>query len=73
MSGILKLFDRILQINQTRQLTWIVACLAVPFISAAVDKIDLLFGNFECHFCQSEIIPLTLGNKRFPEDEYMYE
>ena len=41
MSGLLKPFDRILQINQTRT-TDFDCCLAVPLIAAAGDKIDLL-------------------------------
>ena len=40
-SGLLKPFDKILQINQTRT-TDFDCCLAVPLIAAAGDKIDLL-------------------------------
>ena len=41
ISGLLKAFDRILQINQTRT-TEFDCCLAVPLIAAAGDKIELL-------------------------------
>jgi len=41
VSGLLKAFDRILQINQTRT-TEFDCCLAVPLIAAAGDKIELL-------------------------------
>ena len=40
-SGLLRPFDRILQINQTRT-TDFDCCLAVPLIAAAGEKMDLL-------------------------------
>ena len=41
VSGMIKPFDRILQLNQTRT-TDFDCCLAVPLIAAAGDKIELL-------------------------------
>ena len=43
-SGLLRPYDRILQINQTRT-TDFDCCLAVPLIAAAGDKIDLLVSG----------------------------
>ena len=57
-SGLLKAFDRILQINSTRTAEFD-CCLAVPLIAAAGDKIELLltrsFPPLEASFSSSQV------------------
>ena len=57
-SGLLKAFDRILQINSTRTAEFD-CCLAVPLIAAAGDKIELLltrsFPPIEASFTNSQV------------------
>ena len=58
-SGLLKAFDRILQINSTRTAEFD-CCLAVPLIAAAGDKIELLltrsFPPIEASFTNSQTV-----------------
>ena len=57
-SGLIKAFDRILQINSTRTAEFD-CCLAVPLIAAAGDKIELLltrsFPPIEASFTNSQV------------------